>query len=59
MTSKSWAGPGTGKICIVCDQRIDPDDVEHEVEGPRGLVVAHQACYTIWHEESEARRSVT
>jgi hypothetical protein len=58
VTSKSWVGPGTGRVCIVCDQRIDPGNVEHEVDGPHGPVAAHQACYTIWLQESEARRRI-
>lgn len=55
VSSKSWVGPGTGKVCIVCELPIERTDIEHEVDGPRGAVAAHQLCYTVWHQMSEDR----
>jgi hypothetical protein len=39
--SQIWAGPATGKQCVVCEQRIQ-DGNEYEVAGPTdGSVFAH------------------
>jgi hypothetical protein len=44
---------GTGRSCIVCGRDIDPPSMEHEVEGPGVVGLAHGGeCYQMWHEES-------
>jgi len=48
---------GTGRPCIVCRIAIEPADVEREVQGPGVFLLAHEACYKLWREESVARRA--
>ena len=53
--SQSWAGPATGQLCIVCEERVQ-DGTECEVAGPDGSVFAHLACHIVWSRESQVRR---
>jgi hypothetical protein len=48
---------GTGRPCIVCRRAIEPGEVEREVDGVDVVVIAHEACYVIWREESSVRRA--
>ena len=41
---------GTGQPCLVCRRDIGRAEVECEVD--RAGVVAHEACYLLWREES-------
>jgi hypothetical protein len=50
--SQTWAGKGTGHVCIVCGTTIAPSEVENEVVGPT-TVWSHLPCYSIWREESQ------
>jgi hypothetical protein len=50
---------GTGRPCIVCRRSIEPTEVEREVGSAGVVLVAHEACYKIWREESFARRDAT
>ena len=52
----AWAGPGTGQVCGVCALVIRPSEVEYEVVNGDGRLYAHLVCYTIWCDESLARR---
>ena len=45
---------GTGRSCIVCRLLIEPNQVEREVSGPGVFLRAHEACYSLWREESVA-----
>jgi len=47
---------GTGRPCVICELPIDSPMLEREVEGPGVVALAHPACYTIWREESIARK---
>lgn len=48
---------GTGRPCLVCRRDIGRTQLEHQVGGGAVVVlVAHQACYTMWGEESKATR---
>jgi hypothetical protein len=53
----SWAGPGNGARCSLCDLPIAVGDIEYEVEiGPeskRGplLIRFHNVCHTAWLSE--------
>jgi hypothetical protein len=53
----AWVGPGTGQVCAVCAVSIQPSDVEYEVQHGESRLHAHLACYTIWSDESLARRA--
>ena len=50
-SDRSWAGHGTGRPCGVCGLRIEPTQIEHEVDVP-GAEPVHAACLMIWREES-------
>ena len=43
---------GTGRACIVCHREIEPVEVERELDGVGVVLIAHEACYVIWREES-------
>ena len=47
---------GTGRPCIVCHRAIEPTEVERELGGVVVVLIAHEACYALWREESRARR---
>ena len=48
---------GTGRPCIVCRRAIEPTEVERELDGVVVVLIAHEACYVLWREESVARRA--
>ena len=51
---KVWAGQGTGSHCAACGTRVDPTEIEYEVEFPSEAGTSlrlHRVCHTIWHEE--------
>jgi len=48
---------GTGRPCIVC--RRAPTEVERELDGVVVVLIAHEACYALWREESKARRDAS
>lgn len=51
---KIWAGRGVGDTCVACAQRIEPTEVEYEVDLASGQTVRlHQRCHEIWLEECE------
>jgi len=47
-----WVGYGTGKICVICTQKIYPDEVENETTVREGDVEiklwAHLPCFNVW-----------
>ena len=48
----TWYGLGTGQICVACDQRITPEQIEVECILPDGRSVRlHRTCYDIWKKE--------
>jgi len=47
---------GTGRPCIVCRRPIEAAAVEREVTGIDVVLIAHELCYKIWREESDAQR---
>ena len=53
-----WAGHGTGKTCVVCTQKIYPDEVENEISVRNGdaeiKLWAHLPCFNIWRWASRA-----
>lgn len=51
---EAWAGKGTGRPCLVCDDPICLEDVEYEVlrETTGTSAVVHLRCYIVWREES-------
>jgi hypothetical protein len=52
---KRWAGFGSGRLCVVCDEIILPAQVEHELEFEDGrMIQMHLACAGLY--EAERRR---
>jgi hypothetical protein len=48
---------GTGRPCLVCRREISRNQLEHQVGGGDVVVlIAHEACYVMWWEESKATR---
>jgi hypothetical protein len=47
---------GTGRPCLVCLREIGPTQMEYEVDGVGVVLIAHEACYALWREESKTRR---
>ncbi len=48
---------GTGRVCIVCRRAVESPEVECEVDGAGTVLIAHEACYTLWREESVSCRA--
>jgi hypothetical protein len=46
----------TGRPCLVCLREIVPTQMEYEVDGVDVVLIAHEACYVLWQEESGAKR---
>ena len=48
----TWYGPGTGGICVACEQCILNGDLEVECDLPQGGTIRlHRTCYDIWTAE--------
>jgi hypothetical protein len=47
---------GTGRPCIVGRRAIEATEVERELDGVGVVLIAHEACYALWREESRASR---
>jgi hypothetical protein len=44
---------GTGRACMVCRRLVEPREIECDMTATAGAVlVAHEACYMLWREES-------
>jgi hypothetical protein len=59
-----WAGPGTGRRCRVCDQPVQRNQVEYELEFARSETGCdehnlhfHVSCFTAW--DLERRRATS
>ena len=48
----TWYGPGTGGICVACEQPIAANDLEVECDLPNGGTIRlHRRCYDLWTAE--------
>jgi hypothetical protein len=59
--ARTWAGPGVGALCSVCESPITQDHLDYEVEFARdggycGLdkLHLHQRCFAAWEFERTA-----
>ena len=44
-----WAGAGSRDKCSLCEQTIEPDQVEYELSGNGGAMIRfHMRCHAIW-----------
>jgi len=50
--ARTWAGRGSGAFCDLCQQPIEADQIEYEVELPpeaqAPVLNFHLACYEKW-----------
>jgi hypothetical protein len=53
-TARTWAGEGSGAMCMLCDIPIDAGQIEYEVEWQDGvdtqLLRFHELCYRLSSE---------
>jgi hypothetical protein len=63
-TSRMWGGYGTGQLCSLCRDPIQPDQIEYEVErmaAGRDNLLFHLVCQSVWqlecasHDQSKSR----
>ena len=55
----SKSNRGTGRPCIVCRRAIESTEVERELDGVGVVLIAHEACYALWREESVSHRRMS
>jgi hypothetical protein len=57
-----FGGRGDGHICACCHERIEPADVQYDVDCTLGGAVhtlsMHMACFQAWEAESRALAGV-
>jgi hypothetical protein len=57
---RTWASRGTGASCDLCSGRINPPDIEYQVElppnGETRLLHMHFGCHYRWAAEGRRRR---
>jgi len=51
-----WAGPGTGKVCSLCDRAVDSTETEYELDahkddGTESTIRFHLRCHALWQLE--------
>jgi hypothetical protein len=53
-TSRTWAGNGSGAVCLLCEIPIETGQIEYEVEWQNGrdtrLLRFHELCYRLCSE---------
>jgi hypothetical protein len=55
--AQTWAGPGLGKPCALCDNAIDGSETEYELLfGADDVTVRfHRGCHGVWDRERASR----
>jgi hypothetical protein len=57
---RTWASRGTGTICDLCEIRIQPHEIEYQVElgsdGDTRMLNMHFACHQRWASEGRRRK---
>ena len=52
--AQTWAGQGTGELCIACVRQIPREDMEFEIVLRSGQTLfLHRRCHRMWLEECE------
>lgn len=50
--TRMWGGDGTGRLCSLCGEPVQPDQIEFEVESGRGhSLIFHMVCQSVWQLE--------
>lgn len=58
---RTWGGRGCGASCAICDQLISADELEFELQFPKGSrgepadYYVHQGCFLAWESELRNR----
>ena len=53
-----WAGVGSREKCSLCEQTIEPEQVEYELKGFGGAIFHfHMRCHAIWQLAADDRVS--
>jgi hypothetical protein len=54
-STRFWGGFGTGQPCSLCDERIQPDEIEYEVtiEAVVQGLRFHRVCHYAWRLECD------
>jgi hypothetical protein len=54
-TARTWAGNGSGAVCVLCESPIDTGQIEYEVEWRQAIGTEvlrfHELCYRLCSEE--------
>jgi hypothetical protein len=55
--AQTWAGPGLGKPCALCDNAIDSSETEYELLfGSDDVTLRfHRGCHGVWDRERVSR----
>jgi len=54
---RTWGGLGSGACCVLCGERVGPDEMELELEfasdegGKRDSYYVHVSCFSAWNVE--------
>ena len=61
---RTWGGPGSGASCMVCGERLKPDENELELEFAtddddrrQENYYAHLGCFSAWNTERQKLES--
>ena len=48
---RMWGGDGTGRLCSLCREPVQRDQIEFEVESGRHNLIFHMVCQSVWQLE--------
>lgn len=48
---RMWGGDGTGRLCSLCREQVQPGQIEFEVESGRYSLIFHMTCQSVWQLE--------
>lgn len=48
LEAMTWAAPGSFEPCDGCGETISLEEVEYEIDAPRGGLRLHVECYSAW-----------
>ena len=52
---RMWGGDGTGRLCSLCREPVQPGQIEFEVEGDGHSLIFHMVCQSVWQLECVSR----
>lgn len=53
---RMWGGNGTGRICSLCREPVQPDQIEFEVENDGRSLIFHLVCQSVWQLECASHK---